>query len=238
MSFFFCEGTLSIRTEAAIGGETAHHLLAVRRVKAGEEIELQDAARRRFRTTVKKVTKRDLTIEPLEEIALPHLPLVEATLLQTNIAEQKLDLILQKATELGVARIFIWQAEHSPHAIPTERMAHKLERWRAIMRGACEQSGRPVPPQLQVCASLQEALETANAPVVMLQESATRTLAEIPVEKNVALVVGPEGGFAESEKNILRTATSARLGNYTLRAETAAIAGLGVLATLAASKKA
>jgi len=234
MSFFFCEENLSIGTEAAIGGETAHHLLAVRRVKSGEEIEMQDAAGKRFRTTVKQVSKRELVVEPLEELALPPLPAIEATLLQANIAEQKLDLILQKATELGAARIFIWQAEHSPHAIPAERMAHKLERWNAILRGACEQSGRPAPPELQIHASLQEALEAANAAIVMLDESGSKTLAEIPAEKKIALVVGPEGGFTESEKNILRTATSARLGNYTLRAETAAIAGLAVLASVRA----
>jgi 16S rRNA (uracil1498-N3)-methyltransferase len=147
------------------------------------------------------------------------------TLLQAYIAEQKLDLVLQKATELGAAHIVVWQAEYSPHEISSERMMHKYERFVAIMRNACEQSGRPAVPTLTFVPSLEKALTDAtHITPVCLDAGGT---APLPAG-DCSLIVGPEGGFSEAERALCvqKNIPVHALGTYTLRAETAAIAGL------------
>lgn len=227
MSFFFVDEPLSLDTPAQIGGETARHIGTVRRAKRGEEIEMQDPAGNRFVVRIEEVDKREIMVLPLRVAELPRQPERRISLLQANISEQKLDLILQKATELGAESIVIWQADHSPHAIPSDRAEHKLERFRAILTNACEQSGRPQVPDLSLAPNLAEAID-GRAGCVRLDAGAGRlALADADT---AALIVGPEGGFSDEERTLCasRSIPAASIGTYTLRAETAAIAGLSV----------
>jgi len=227
MSFFFVDEKLSLGAPAHIGGEAARHIGAVRRARRGEEIELQDPSGTRFVARVDQIGTRTIVVMPLGIAELPRSPKRHVTLLQAHISEQKLDLVLQKATELGAASIVIWQAEYSPHTISPERMAHKLERFRAILRNACEQSGRPTLPELMFTASLAEALEKRTR--CLRLDAGTSQFA--PSDADVAaLIVGPEGGYSPTERALCesRAIPAASIGTYTLRAETAAIAGLSL----------
>lgn len=228
MSFVFVDATLSLGIPARIDGEAAHHLGTVCRAKRGAEIELQDPSGNRFIAKIEEIGKRELGILPVSVAAIPPLPTRRVSLLQANVSEQKLDIILQKATELGAESIVIWRADHSPHAIPSERAAHKLERFRAILRNACEQCGRPKLPGLSLAASLQEAIE--GHPSCVRLDAGAAPLARADHDAG-ALIVGPEGGFSHSERALCtsRGIPAASIGTYTLRAETAAIAGLSVV---------
>jgi 16S rRNA (uracil1498-N3)-methyltransferase len=194
-------------------------------MKVGEEIHLQDTTGSRFVVRIDTVHKRSLVVTPLRTAPVPPPPTRHVTLLQAYIAEQKLDLIIQKATELGAAQVVVWQAEHSPHEIAPERMAHKHERFVAIMRNACEQSGRPDVPTLSFVSSLAEALARASSNICMLEAGGTDTA---PTNTSLSLIVGPEGGFSSDEYALCTENKVGKisLGSYTLRAETAAIAGL------------
>lgn len=224
MSFFFVETPLTIGTPAEISGDAAHHIAAVRRMKVGDQVELQDPSGARFVAEIVEAGKRSLTVTPLRMTPLPLPPERQVTLLQAYIAEQKLDVVLQKATELGAARIIIWQAEYSPHEVSADRMAHKIERFLAIMQNACEQSGRPDIPMLDFAPSLEAALNMTDATPLALDASGTGAFPTGPL----ALIVGPEGGFSDDERYVrnARQISTVSLGTYTLRAETAAIAGL------------
>jgi 16S rRNA (uracil1498-N3)-methyltransferase len=225
MSFFFVETPLTIGTPAEITGETAHHMAGVRRMKIGDHVELQDPAGHRFLAQIDDTQRRSLIVTPLREASIPARPSREVTLLQAYISEQKLDLVLQKATELGAARIIVWQAEYSPHELDTERMSHKTARFVAIMQNACEQSGRPDVPTLAFATSLSAALEmVSDKTPVVLDAGGTSDFPPGPL----ALIVGPEGGFSDAERYLSdsRQIPTLSLGTYTLRAETAAIAGL------------
>ncbi len=227
MSFFFIDEPLSVGTPAIVGGEAAHHIGTVRRIKKGEEVELQDPSGARFLCRVDSISKRSLGVSPLEQRPLLLAPSRSVILMQAYIAEQKLDLVVQKATELGAARIIIWQADYSPHEMSEDRRAHKQERFEAIARNACEQSGRPHVPTIEFADSLESAFgRIADETPVVLDAGGSRTIPH----GSLALIVGPEGGFSEMERGICATRSipSASLGTYTLRAETAAIAGLAV----------
>jgi 16S rRNA (uracil1498-N3)-methyltransferase len=229
MSFFFVDESLTVGNPTEISGDAAHHIGTVRRIKKGEEIQLQDPSGSRVVARVDDVSKRALTVMPLRLSDMPAAPQRALTLLQAYIAEQKLDLVLQKATELGAARIIIWQADHSPHEMTSDRVAHKRERFMAIMRNACEQSGRPDVPALEFAGSLESGLALLSGETpVFLDAGGSADTPPGPL----ALIVGPEGGFSDAEYEIRtsRDFPTVSIGTYTLRAETAAIAVLGKLA--------
>ena len=226
MSFFFCPVELEVGTPVVLDGDTAHHIGTVRRMKPGEELELQDPRGARFSARVEAVVKRSLTILPLAAAPIPAPARASITLLQALISEQNLDLILQKATELGAVKVVLFPAEHSPHRLVDDRLAHKTDRWNQIIRNACEQSGRPVPTELIVTDSLEDALAHRGGTVILLDEHGSST----HTSEDSTLIVGPEGGLTDSEKALAHDvgATTMAVGPYTLRSETAAIAGMTI----------
>lgn len=226
MSFFFSPVELTRGVSVVLEGDAAHHIGTVRRIRQGEEIQLQDPRERRFLVRVDVASKRSVTITPLSELSVPAAPAHSVILLQALVSEQNIDLILQKATELGTKKIVLFQGERSPHTIPADRLSHKLARWIDISRNACEQSGRPTLPTLHVVSSLREALIHAEGVLVALDESG----GAFPSADKVTLAVGPEGGLSEQEFSLLKNQSGvfAQIGAYTLRSETAAIAGLAV----------
>lgn len=235
MNYFHCDATLSLHEHTDVTGATARHIRDSRRMKVGDEIIVQDTVPRRYRATIVQCDPRSITIEPIAEIVLPHEPIRHVTLLQALISEQNIDLVLQKTTELGVASIVLFDADHSPHTFKTDRTDHKIERWNNILLAACEQSGRVEPPHLSLTSSLDEALRAIDGACVLLDENGDRwetlclaTLGDTGSPTSIALIVGPEGGLSEAEKDKARAygARLVKIGPYTLRAETAAVAGI------------
>ena len=231
MNYFRIENTLTvlhIGKQARIDGEAARHIRDSRRMKAGDEIEIQDATPARYKARIVELAKSAVIVEPFEEMVLPCEPSKQITLLQALIAEQNINMVLQKVTELGVSHIMLFQAERSPHMVKADRLEHKLTRWQRILESACEQSGRTNPPSLTVVNTLNDALEHMQGTLVLLEHTAPIT----PPIGDVTLVVGPEGGLTDTEKNAVLAipqVTTLSIGTYTLRAETAAIAGVARL---------
>lgn len=226
MSYFRCPGMCACGVPTTLGGDVARHITQSQRLKVGDEITIQDEMRNRFRARITHTSRGSVTLEPLEPMPLPPMPRIRIVLCQALIAEQKLDLVIQKATELGVSHIVIFPSARAPQQLKAERMEHKRTRWQAIMESACEQSGRPDTPELTIVATLENAVHAAEGNVFLLEEGA----APLHAPANTAtLFVGPEGGFTDTEKQVLLTlagASTGSIGTYTLRAETAAIAGI------------
>lgn len=226
MSYFRIDTILRVNEKASLEGEAARHMRDARRVKVGEEIEVQDPVPKRYLARVLGVSREGVSILPFAEVPLPDKPKAHLTLVQALISEQNLDLILQKATELGVGHVVLFSASNSPHRIPAERLLHKSARWQKIMEAACEQSGRATPPFLSFGDIIDDALDFVHGPLYLLQQHAPPLR---PTEEDLSgLIVGPEGGLTEKEVAcaLSRGAIPASVGLYTLRAETAAIAGV------------
>jgi 16S rRNA (uracil1498-N3)-methyltransferase len=226
MNYFRFDGRLKLEEQTTIRGDVARHIRDSRRMKVGEEISIQDFTPQRFLARIIEVDRNTITIEPYEEIPLPSEPLHTTTLLQALIAEQNIDMILQKTTELGVATIILFQADRSPNTVKEDRMEHKLNRWNNILNAACEQSGRTHPPFLAIEKSLEHALAHAHGSVLLLDHEGSAMQGN---NQEATIVVGPEGGFTSEEKEtILKhpNCSTVSIGTYTLRAETAAIAGV------------
>jgi 16S rRNA (uracil1498-N3)-methyltransferase len=145
-----------------------------------------------------------------------------------------MDLVVQKATELGVARLVPVLTERSIVRLDEEQSERKSSHWRAIAIAACEQCGRNRLPEVALPARLGELLrEPAGGSVrLLLSPSATRRIEDVPRPAGGATVlIGPEGGLSDEEQAAAQAAgfTAVNLGPRVLRTETAAIATLTLL---------
>ena len=214
----------------SVEGEPFHYLARVLRVKPGEALEVFDGVSRVFDAKVTAVEDAKLLLElgtPRETTgALP------VWLLQGLPKADKFELVVQKATELGVAAVVPVVMERSVSR-PKDGAA-KAERWLRIATEAARQCGRADVPAVPAPCSLEEALEALppGAQLLVLdEEEKTTRLSSLADAGTPVLVVGPEGGLTRPEVALLRKkgARTVTLGPRILRTETAALAALSVI---------
>jgi 16S rRNA (uracil1498-N3)-methyltransferase len=233
---FFCPFPLHPGATVDLAADAAHHALKVLRVAAGDTAILFDGRGGQWRATLHPAGKSlRATLEEFDD-ADSESPLA-LTLVQGLPSGDKMDLVVQKAVEMGVRRIQPVAAKRSVVRLSGERAERRVEHWRNIAIAACEQSGRNrVPavapildlPQYLGIAAQENALRFVCAPGVAVR---LRDLAA--PEGPVSLLVGPEGGFEEGELLAARAAgfRAIALGPRVLRTETA---GLGAVAAMMA----
>jgi 16S rRNA (uracil1498-N3)-methyltransferase len=218
--------------QAEITGENAHHLTRVLRVEVGQKFEITDNERA-WLASVETARKDLVRFHVIEELAgAPELPPV--TLYLALIKFERFEWAVEKATELGVARIVPVEANRSEQGLFAG--SHKrAERWRRIAREASEQSRRLRVPEVEEAIRLSEALRDTSTHRCWLDEQpGAKPLVEafaFRAGESAALLVGPEGGWIEAERQQFGEAgwVGASLGPSILRAETAVCAALGVL---------
>ena len=143
------------------------------------------------------------------------------TLAQGISRGERMDWVVQKATELGVARIAPLFTERSMVRLDEKQAARKVQHWRAIAIAACEQSGRNRVPEIETPASLYEMLEqrTASGAALLLSPGAALRIADVPAtEAGATVLIGPEGGLAEVEQE-----TTLQIGIHTGQVGTACV---------------
>lgn len=220
--------------ECEIAGERAHHLRTVLRVEPGQRYEVSDNERL-WLAEVASV-RRDRVVFRLLEPAAPRALPARLVLLAALVKFDRLELMLEKATELGAGRIVLVEAARCEAGL--ERAARKrMERWRRILLEASQQARRARLPELDGPVPLAAAIETPADYRFLLdeQETAQGLYGRLPARRSssdtIALLAGPEGGWTGAERDWATAAGWRRisLGPLVLRAETAAIAALAVL---------
>jgi len=213
----------------ALDESEAHYLGHVLRLARGARLVVFNGRGTEREASVESLQRRGAVLAlAAVRPALPESPL-DLTLLQALTKSDAMDLIVQKATELGVRALFPVYTEFSVVKLDTERSERRVDHWRKIARGACEQCGRHTPPLIEPPRPLQAAIEAlpAGPARVALEPSAERVLGEqaLPAQ-GLVVAVGPEGGFGATDWRRLDAAqfTRATLGPRVLRAETAALA--------------
>ena len=209
-----------------LAGEEALHLLGSRRVRIGEEVEVQDPTGRRFLAAVQAKERKSLELLSLKELVPPAEPNFQIWLHQAMVKEKALDLILQKSVELGAAGVFLFETEHSQPLPQGNERTHRLERWHKILWEACKQSGRLRPPVLTLSA-VSPLERVFDQPAFVFDPYRPPTsLQGLTLEaQGVHLILGPEAGFEPHELESF-TGGFLGLGPRILRAETAALAAL------------
>ncbi|HEX9015358.1 MAG TPA: 16S rRNA (uracil(1498)-N(3))-methyltransferase [Chloroflexota bacterium] len=237
-SFFVEPGTIR-GEEAEITGAVAHQIGHVLRLRPGDSVELLDNTGAVHFATLSKIT-RDVVAATIVERRHPDTePPVRIELFQSLLKGDKMEWVLQKGTELGIARFVPVLSERCVSRPAQRDLAGKLERWRAIVREASEQSGRTRLPEVSPLEGFDQACESARgcdlAVIAWEQEHAAslgglarrfragRATAE--GRPSIGLMIGPEGGYSSGEALAAREAgvVTAGLGPRVLRAETAAL---------------
>jgi 16S rRNA (uracil1498-N3)-methyltransferase len=219
--------------KAALTGKHAEHLSRVLRARVGQEFDVSAGGRLR-RGRVVAVEEDRVEFALGEE--LPASAEAQVTLLLAIYKFDRMEWALEKLTELGAARVVPVIARRTDSRL-AKAAAKRVERWRRIAQEAAEQSRRLAPPEILVPAKLKDAVATAALTRVVLAESEQSvSLADVvrvhPSGESLALAVGPEGGWTEDELRLFAESgwTAASLGQRILRAETAAIAAMAVVA--------
>jgi 16S rRNA (uracil1498-N3)-methyltransferase len=205
---------------AVIAGDDARHLARSLRARVGEEIEVVDPAGLLLTVRLDRISPE--RVEGVVVAERPHNPEPAAKIVIAiaHLPAPALELVLSRCTEVGAFGFHIIQADRS-----IARGA-KPDRWRTICREAAMLAGRLVIPAVTGPSTLDEVLEQSTSPV-MLSRTASLRLAELGEPRDLTLLVGPEGGWSDSE--MARVELKATLGPRNLRADTAALVALATV---------
>jgi 16S rRNA (uracil1498-N3)-methyltransferase len=230
--FIVPRGSVRARN-VTLGAEMAHRLGRVLRLKRGDHILLSEGGPRDFEAQITGVSGQALTAIVVGERDAPEEPAVAVTLYQSLIRANRFDLVLEKGTELGVARfvpVIAARSQTQGNGDGNASMA-KADRWARLVLEAAEQCGRGRVPEVRAPQQFEEAVRSARGLKLLPYESTRglglsaylRGLDRRPAE--VSLFIGPEGGFERSEVDLAEAAGAVvvTMGARTLRSETAGI---------------
>ncbi|MBT2498495.1 16S rRNA (uracil(1498)-N(3))-methyltransferase [Agromyces sp. ISL-38] len=215
-----------------LSGDEARHAVTVARVRTGERIAIGDGRGILVRGVVVSTGARELVLE-VEEVLVEEPPETRITLVQALAKGDRDELAVQAATELGVDVVVPWAAARSVSRWEGPKAEKGRQRWASIVREAVKQSIRAwLPPVAPVTATGDLAGLLQGTRMLLLEPTATTPITDIrPDGRDLALVVGPEGGIspAELERLVAAGAEPVRLGASVLRTSTAGPAAIAVL---------
>lgn len=238
--------TIRIHVDQALGtgltlslpAQAGEHVARVLRLAAGDEITLFNGDGNDYPAVIEAVGKRDVSVQVQSAQAIDKESPLRLTLAQGVARGEKMDLIVQKATELGVARIVPLLTERSEVRLDAARAEKRLIHWRAVAASACEQSGRARLPEVTPAVSLEtwlrELADDGALRLALLPEGTRRGSELHFTPSGGVLVVGPEGGLGQRDTAALSAAgfEGLKLGPRILRTETAGLAALAALQAL------
>jgi 16S rRNA (uracil1498-N3)-methyltransferase len=236
MPTFFVASEAIAPPAVRITGPLLHHLRESLRLQPGEILSVIDDQGTRYRTEITEVTSRAVIGRILDQTPAPVKAKTSIVLAQALLKGEKMDWVIQKATELGVDRIVPVLAGHSVVRPRVDRIEHQRARWQRIALEAAQQSERrsiPVIDEPGTIAQLLSCSATAVSKILLAERSSGASLSSLPLpgSGDLWLLIGPEGGWKEKEvqQTLAEGFTAVTLGPRILRAETAAIAAVTVV---------
>jgi 16S rRNA (uracil1498-N3)-methyltransferase len=225
--------------ECSLPAQAGEHVARVLRMSAGDPLVLFNGDGYDYAATITSVGKRDVSVRIDTSERVHNESPLRLTLAQGIARGEKMDLIVQKATELGVACIVPLHTERSEVKLDASRAEKRLAHWRAVAQSACEQSGRACVPEIVPALPLEAWLRDLPADdgalrLALLPEGTVQARELLFPASGGVLVVGPEGGLGERDITALEAAAfrGLRLGPRILRTETAGLAALAALQAL------
>ncbi|APO94689.1 16S rRNA (uracil(1498)-N(3))-methyltransferase [Xanthomonas vesicatoria] len=221
--------------EVTLPEESANHLLRVLRLREGDACILFNGDGSDYHARITVAGKREARALVERADMLSNESPLRITLLQGIARGEKMDLILQKATELGVTAIVPVNAERTEVKLDAARTEKRVAHWRNVVVSACEQSGRARVPNVAAPLGLQEAAQTSDrqARRLTLDPQGEHRLSTLTgdVEQGLIVAIGPEGGWSPRDRATLADAgfTGLQLGPRILRTETAGLAAIAAL---------
>lgn len=239
MQQFFAEPSWIKENRILMQGADVNHMKNVLRMKLGEDVRVNDGRGKTYLCCISAYEEQTAVLDILKELdSDAELP-SRIVLFQGLPKGDKMEWIVQKAVELGAYSIVPFAAKRSVVKLDEKKAAKKQARWQAIAKGAAEQSGRGIVPEVRDVRTFGEALKTAAELDVILipyeleegMRETVRVIESIVPGQSVGIFIGPEGGFEEEEVELAKAAGAhpVTLGKRILRTETAGPAALSIL---------
>jgi 16S rRNA (uracil1498-N3)-methyltransferase len=216
----------------------ATHVARVLRLVAGDVLVLFDGAGQEAAATITEIRGTSVHVSAAAPVVVERESPLRLTLVQGVSRGERMDLVMQKATELGVARLVPVMTERSVVKLDAAQAAKRLQHWQGVVAAACEQSGRAwlpevLPPQPLLKWLAQPA--AADESRFLLHPGSTTRARDLPALRSATLLIGPEGGLSPQEREAALQSgfQDLSLGPRILRTETAALAALAALQAVA-----
>jgi 16S rRNA (uracil1498-N3)-methyltransferase len=236
----FVPDLLAAGADIVLPAQAGEHLTRVLRLEPGAAFTLFNGRGGEFAATLAQTNGKKVIARVGRHDAMERESPLDITLLQGVARGERMDLIVQKSTELGATRIVPVLTERSVVKLDPKQRGRKREHWQAISISACEQCGRNRVPNILEPAALGDAIGALAAGSVcwMLAAEGEISLAAAASsagERPIVLLIGPEGGLAENERIFARAKgfTVCRMGPRVMRTETAGLAALATLQAIA-----
>lgn len=239
MQHFFVRPDQVEKPYIYIEGSDVNHMKNVLRMRAGEKLEISDGDNRKYVCQVCDYVEGRAQLEILEERELDTELPSQIWLFQGLPKSDKMELVVQKAVELGAYAVVPVAAKRSVVRLDGPKAEKKVKRWNEIAKSAAKQAGRGIIPEVKSVSSFDAALKAAGSLDVILfpyelaegMDYTRKVIEEIQPGQSVGIFIGPEGGFEreEEEKALEAGARVITLGRRILRTETAPLMVLSIL---------
>ena len=222
-----------------IEGSDVNHIKNVLRMKVGQELEISDGDNKKYLCEIASITSEEVCVMIQEERSVDTELLSKIYLFQGLPKSDKMELIVQKAVELGAYEIIPVATKRAVVKLDEKKASKKVERWNSIAESGAKQSGRNLIPKVTDVMSWKEAMEYAKALDIVLipyelaegMQETRDIIAQIQPGQSIGIFIGPEGGFEteEVESAMEYGARPITLGKRILRTETAGLTTLSIL---------
>lgn len=238
MPRFYCPPPLPQNGSFELPADAAHHASRVLRLREDDAVQIFDGIGNECHGVIAELSGKHVIVGDIHTANINRESPLHITLAQALSSSEKMDWVIQKATELGASEIQPLATERSVARLSSERAEKRVEHWQQVAIAACEQCGRNVLPTIHapidIMVWLQQTRTSPDTKFILLPEGASSLSSQIKPLGNIILLIGAEGGFtsAESDSALLCGFTPIRMGVRVLRTETAAVVGLAALQTL------
>ena len=235
MHRFYHSNPLDLNQIIILDEFASHHALRVMRVKVDDFLILFNGDGFEYRSRVSDIYKKTINVEILSKEKNNNESPININLFQSISSNEKMDMVIQKATELGVSSIQPIFTSRSTIKLSLDRTKKRLIHWRQVSISACEQSGRSKIPTIKSPIGFDQVSEgiTTNSLNLLLHPDNLEESSNLPNEYSgdINIFIGPEGGFSQDEVLLLKkqNCINIQLGSRILRTETAPLAIIAIL---------
>ena len=237
MNRFYHSKTININEIIFLDDFATHHALKVLRLKKGDELILFNGDGYDFQGQIINIAKKRVEVMINSRRIVANESNLKVTLLQALISNEKMDLIIQKTTELGISEIQPIVCQRGIVKIKNDKIEKRLLHWKQVSIGACEQCGRAKIPVINkpenITKYLEKIIMSDKSLKIILSPTAIKSLNEISysIDQNIKVLIGPEGGFSKKELELAtkKNFLPVKIGPRILRTETAPISIMSIL---------
>ena len=236
MNRFYHSNPLDLNQIIILDEFASHHAIRVMRVKVDDFLILFNGDGFEYRGRVSDINKKNINIEILFKEKNNNESPININLFQSISSNEKMDMVIQKATELGVNSIQPIFSSRSTIKLSLDRTKKRLMHWRQVSISACEQSGRSKIPTIKSPIGFDQVskeIKTTNSLNLVLHPDSQQPSSNLPHEYSgdINIFIGPEGGFNQEEVSFLKkqNCINIQLGPRILRTETAPLAIIAIL---------